>query len=415
MPDTIPDEGALDRSLALLREGYRFGPRRFARWATDAFRARLMLRRATLVRGAGMAEMFYDGDRFTRRGGMPVTTLKLLQDRNSVQMLDGEDHRHRKAMFLSLMGEAEAGRLARIAEEEWRRRLPDWEREREVVLFDEARDILFRAACAWGGVPLRPDEAGQRLREAAEMIEGSGRVGPRNWRAQLLRSRHEAWARRVIERARASTPAPPGSALAVIASHRDRSGKLLDASTAAVELINVIRPTQAVARFVVFAALALHRHPEIASGIRQGDEAHLQSFVQEVRRMTPFLPMVGGRARQGFDWRGLRVARGDWVLIDLFATCRDPDLWDAPETFRPDRFQGRVPTPYDLIPQGAGNAATGHRCPGEAIALALTRMAARMLAVEMRYEVPPQDLRVDLRRIPALPASGLVLRGVTRA
>ena len=38
-----------------------------------------------------------------------------------------------------------------------------------------------------------------------------------------------------------------------------------------------------------------------------------------------------------------------------------------------------------------------------------------MLAREMRYEVPKQDLRVDLRRIPALPASGMILRGVTRA
>ena len=415
MPDRIPDEGALDRSLALLREGYRFGPRRFARWATDAVRTRLMLRRATLVRGAGMAGMFYDGDRFTRRGGMPATALKLLQDRGSVQMLDGEDHRHRKAMFLSLMGEAEAERLAGMAEAEWRRRLPDWEQEGEIVLFDEARDILFRAACAWAGVPLREDEAGQRLREAAEMIEGAGRVGPRNWRAQVLRSRHEAWARRVVEGAHSGIPAPPGSALAAIAAHRDRQGKLLDASTAAVELINVLRPTQAVARFVVFAALALHRHPEVAPRLRAGDEALLRSFAQEVRRMTPFLPMIGGRARRAFDWGGLRVARGDWVLIDLFATCRHPDLWPEPETFRPDRVLDRAPTPHDLIPQGAGDARTTHRCPGEAITLALTRMAARMLACGMRYEVPPQDLRVDLRRIPALPASGMVLWNVARA
>ena len=31
---------------------------------------------------------------------------------------------------------------------------------------------------------------------------------------------------------------------------------------AAVELLNVLRPTVAVDRFIVFAALALHRHPE---------------------------------------------------------------------------------------------------------------------------------------------------------
>ncbi len=415
MPDQIPDEGALDRSLALLREGYRFGQRRFARWATDAFRTRLMLRRATLVRGPEMAEMFYDGDRFTRQGGLPLQTLSLLQDVGSVMTLDGEDHRHRKAMILSLMGPETAEDLARAAEEEWRRRLPHWEREGEINLFDEAREILFRAVCAWAGVPLREDEVGQRLHETAQMVENSGRVGPGNWRAQIRRSRHEAWARRVVEGARTSTPAPSGSALAIIAAHRDRSGQLLDVPTAAVELINVIRPTQAVARFVVFAALALHRRPELAPGLREGDEAYLAAFAEEVRRMTPFIPMIGGRARRAFDRAGLRVAKGDWVLIDLFATDRHPDLWQEPETFRPERFLERAPASYDLIPQGAGDPAKTHRCPGEAISLALTRMAARMLAREMRYEVPKQDLRVDLRRIPALPASGMILRGFTRA
>jgi fatty-acid peroxygenase len=33
----------------------------------------------------------------------------------------------------------------------------------------------------------------------------------------------------------------------------------------------------------------------------------------------------------------------------------------------------------------------------------------------IRYDVPPQDLRVDLTRIPALPASGFILSNVRRA
>jgi fatty-acid peroxygenase len=33
----------------------------------------------------------------------------------------------------------------------------------------------------------------------------------------------------------------------------------------------------------------------------------------------------------------------------------------------------------------------------------------RLMLGEMSYEVPPQDLRIDLARIPALPASGFVV------
>jgi fatty-acid peroxygenase len=33
----------------------------------------------------------------------------------------------------------------------------------------------------------------------------------------------------------------------------------------------------------------------------------------------------------------------------------------------------------------------------------------RLMLAEMRYEVPPQDLGIDLARITALPTSGLVV------
>ena len=413
MPETpFPDDGAPDSTLALLREGYEFLPRRFARLRTDAFRSRLMLRRATCVRGAEAAEMFYGGQRFTRRGAMPITVLKLLQDRGSVQTLDGAAHHHRKALFLSLTAPGSVARLTALAEEEWLRRLPAWDGRARVNLFDETRAILLRAACAWAGVPLRAEDTDRRLREISEMIEATGSVGPRNWRALLLRARAERWARGLVRDARARPQAGLGTPLAILAAHRDHAGTLLSAKVAAVELLNLLRPTVAVARFLVFAALALHRHPEAARRIREGDAAYLDAFAQEVRRHSPFFPLVGGRALQGFDWRGRRIAKGAWVLLDLYGTNRDPRLWDAPEEFRPERFLDRTPTPFDLVPQGGGDHLTGHRCPGEGITLALIATAARRLAV-LPHEVPPQDLSVDLSRIPALPRSGfdLVLKG----
>ncbi|MER9998131.1 hypothetical protein NKJ90_04720 [Mesorhizobium sp. M0051] len=84
----IPHEPALDNTLALLREVYEFIGRRCDRLNTDIFATRLLLKRAICVRGASAAEMFYGGDRFTRNGAMPQTTLRLLQDKGSVQGLD---------------------------------------------------------------------------------------------------------------------------------------------------------------------------------------------------------------------------------------------------------------------------------------------------------------------------------------
>jgi fatty-acid peroxygenase len=64
-------------------------------------------------------------------------------------------------------------------------------------------------------------------------------------------------------------------------------------------------------------------------------------------------------------------------------------------------------SPFNFIPQGGGDHQTGHRCPGEWIALALMKQAADFLARGMRYDVPKQDLRPDWSRLPQYRQAGL--------
>jgi fatty-acid peroxygenase len=188
---------------------------------------------------------------------------------------------------------------------------------------------------------------------------------------------------------------------------------LLDTEVAAVELINVLRPVVAVARFVAFAALALHEHPECVQKI-QADEDYLEMFVQEVRRFYPFFPFVGGRVRNAFDWRGRRYTTGTWVLLDLHGTDHDARAWGNPEEFRPERFRRWGGSAFDFVPQGGGDHCNGHRCPGEWATIALMKRAVRLLTGSMSYEVPEQDLRISLSRMPTVPKSRFVISGVRR-
>jgi fatty-acid peroxygenase len=55
---------------------------------------------------------------------------------------------------------------------------------------------------------------------------------------------------------------------------------------------------------------------------------------------------------------------------------------------------------------------TTHRCPGEPATIDLMKAAVLLLATSMDYDVPPQDLRIDLARMPARPESGFVMSGV---
>ena len=205
-----------------------------------------------------------------------------------------------------------------------------------------------------------------------------------------------------------------GGMVGEIAAHSERDGALLSDADAGVELINVLRPTVAVGRFIVFAALALHRHPHWRERVAQASAGDLQNFVDEVRRFYPFFPVVGGRAHRRFDWQGRDFFPGDWVLLDLYATNHDERIWSEPNRFRPERFEGWSGDRNSLIPQGAGYISDGHRCPGELATVELMKEATLILASRLDYTVPEQDLRVSLRGFPALPRSRFVMSGVRR-
>lgn len=402
----VPRTKAFDSTFAFLSEGYPFIQRRCAELDTDVFATRLMGRRVICVSGPEAARMFWQPGRFTRRGAIPPTTLMLLQDFGSGETLEGEDHRHRKAMMMSLQTAADRARMVAIAAEEWRAHFAHWPARQRVSLFDEAETVLCAAACRWAGIPAQYIDRARLTREFSAMIDGAGTVFRRTVQGLLLRSRTERWAKGLIEAVRAgqATP-PPDSPLAVIARHRDRDERPLPVDIAANELINVLRPVVAVARFIVFGAQAMHEFPEWRARLASGDDAALTSFAQEVRRFYPFFPAVGGRVLHPFGWRGLQFDEGCWVLFDMYGSNHDARLWPEPQHFRPERFSGWQSDGFDLVAQGAGDYLTGHRCPGEAMTVDLVKSALQLLASEVVYAVPRQDLSIDLARMPALPAS----------
>lgn len=402
-----------DQTLAFLGEGYRFAPRRFEKVGGDAFATRLMGRPVAFLRGPEAARFFYEGGRFTRERALPRSVLHSLQDEGSVQTLVGHAHGHRKAMFLDLMTEAGVRRLRDAFHDEWLRSVDDASARGRVVLARDLHLPLTRAGCRWVGVPTGDDEA--RAHEFAEMIGRAGSFGPVNWYARTLRHRTERWARRLIQDVREGRlVVDDDMPVAAIARHRDEHGEPLPVEVAAIELLNVIRPTVAVARFLVFAAWALHVHPHWRIRFAAGDDAFLYPFAQEVRRFFPFFPVVGGRAARDLEFAGHTFREGDWVILDLFGTDRHPDVWPNADRFHPERFHHGPPGLNELIPQGGGHPHDGHRCPGEDPTIELIVEFTRLLTRETEYEVPEQDLRISLRRMPAQPQSGMVLEHVRR-
>jgi fatty-acid peroxygenase len=403
-----------DSSLALLREGYAMMPNRRARLGVSTFSTRFLGRPTVCVCGTEATRRFYDENLFVRHGALPGAVQRTLTGTGAVHTLDDGPHRRRKSLFMTLKDPTAVRAVVDRTVQEWDAAAARWAQQPSVVLFDEGAEILMRGLCAWAGVPLGDAHARAASADMVAMVDGFGSPGRRHWRARRARRRAEGRLEETVRRMRAGDEGlPEGSMFEQVLQHRDENGDLLGPRLAAVEMLNVLRPGVAITWFLAFSAHALHRWPEHRPLLRD-DDAFAQAFAHEVRRFYPFAPVMGAVARRDVPWDGDVIAEGTLVLLDLYGQNHDPGLWERPYAFSPQRFLRRPPGEFDLVPQGGGDPASGHRCPGEDVVVEMLKALVPRLA-RLSYDVPEQDLTIPLETIPTRPRSGVVLSGVRTA
>lgn len=132
---------------------------------------------------------------------------------------------------------------------------------------------------------------------------------------------------------------------------------------------------------LAYALWALGRHPAIydtvaaevsavdETALRANPRSHLPytvSVIQEALRLGGPTPAVMRIARQDMAIDGYRVEAGSMLMVGVYAMHRDPELWDRPLEFDPDRFTaGRSRMQWQFLPFGGGPRS----CIGEFFAL----------------------------------------------
>jgi len=419
----------IDSTLDLVRRGYLFTAtaRRDRRPAGGAaarpryaVAVRLLGRPATVLGGSEGVRMFYDTSLMQRAGAMPQAVARPLFGRGAVHGLDGQEHQQRKSLFVGLlMDEAGIRSLLDLADDLLLEALFGWRQVGRGVVHDTTVGVYGAAVMRWAGIELTAREAARRARQLAQIVDGFATPGLPYATAWARRVACDRWAARLISETRSGRRFPAdGSVLAVIAAHRDEQGRLLDPHTAGVELLNVLRPTVAVARFAAFGTLALFESPEwrrrLASEVRERGSAVggelATAFAHEVRRIYPFVPLLAARTTRDTSFEGCPIRAGQRVLLDVLATNHDAEEWDHPRVFDPARFLGTGAEWSDhFVPQGGGRPETGHRCPGELVAVGLLALTFSRLSQLDAALVRGQDVGWSWRRIPTLPRSGVVL------
>jgi cytochrome P450 len=356
--------------------------------------------------------------------GKANVVLKPFLGQHSLILLDGEEHlRQRKMMLPAFHGErmhAYGRTMIDLAHES----IDGWPIGRRFAVHRYMQSITLQVIVRTVfGV-----EAGPRFAELADVLTRGLDIaawpgflfpwmqrdlGPWSpWgRYSRLSGRASEILRAEIRRGRAQGTAGRNDVLAMLLDARDEAGDPLTEDEVHDELVTLLiagHETTATAlawtlRWLLpEAALVARLRDEIATA--RGEPQRLAKLelldatVKEALRMQPIVPLVG-RVLQ----KPTRIGRWDLpgdalAAAAIYLVHRRPELYPDPERFRPERFLGFKPAPWEWIPFGGGL----RRCIGAAFAVYEMKMVLGAL-------LPRVDLRLDAPRIRA------TRRGVTIA
>ncbi|XP_048556620.1 desmethyl-deoxy-podophyllotoxin synthase-like [Triticum urartu] len=127
-----------------------------------------------------------------------------------------------------------------------------------------------------------------------------------------------------------------------------------------------------------------------------GELSYLQCIIKETLRLHPPGPLVPRECREDCRILGYDVPKGTTILVNVWAISRDPECWDEPEEFVPERFVASARdfkgNSFEFIPFGAGRRI----CPGMLFGLATIELALASLLFHFDWSLPDGTLPSEL-------------------
>ena len=128
-----------------------------------------------------------------------------------------------------------------------------------------------------------------------------------------------------------------------------------------------------------------NRLPEISD---KPNLPYLDAFIAEVQRIVSDTPLAAPHSTtRDTSLAGFLIPRDTTVFVNLWAIHHDPDRWEDPFCFRPERFldeQGRVRL-EGIMPFSSGKRS----CPGESFGRKAVFLYAARLLYRFKFECPP--------------------------
>lgn len=236
-----------------------------------------------------------------------------------------------------------------------------------------------------------------------------------------LHSRFDQFFSRMLEEHKAEARNGGGKKdfLSVLLSLRNdadgEGGKLTDTDMKALLLDLFTAGTDTSASTVEWALAELIRHPKMLKRLQEEIDSvvgrdrrrlketdipklpYLQAVVKETFRLHPSTPLLLPRlAAEACEVEGYYIPKNARLLVNTWGIQRDPDVWERPLEFDPERFAGSAVdvrgTDFEVIPFGAGRRV----CAGVSMGIRMVQLMLASLVHSFDWSLPEGQLPENL-------------------
>jgi sterol 14alpha-demethylase len=388
----------IGHALGFLRDHRRLLERGYAEHG-EIFRLRLGRRPAVFLIGPELARWYFKETDHSLLIGPSLEFTSDLFGPDLYYLADPDEYERQRQIGLQLFrGTMAAGHLA-IMERRCAQFTARLGSEGTFDLPTEMNDlvlgVLMEALVGDDFVRRMPPTATRDFRlfiRGVDPITPAWVPAPHLVRARRARDRLRAAAGELV-RARRDSPVDPPDYLQVLASARGLDGEPVAESQVVQEVLStVFAGHDSTTGHLGWAVIDLLQHPdELAKVLAELQEvapdgtaldpaavhrmACLDRALRETMRLHPVVPLMIRRAVRPVEFRGRLIPEGADVFIAPVISHRLPQIFEDPESYRPDRFLTHPELAGCLHGFGGGS----HRCLGEHFADLLAHLALTKL------------------------------------
>ncbi|WP_232070845.1 cytochrome P450 [Mycobacterium lacus] len=143
--------------------------------------------------------------------------------------------------------------------------------------------------------------------------------------------------------------------------------------------------------------LLLH-HPDALRRVRSeavsGAEAFTTAVISETLRIRPPAPLTARVVARPFRIGDYQLDPGTRIVVHIIAINRNPDTYEHPHEFRPERFLGTRPQTYAWVPFGGGVK----RCLGASFSMRELITVLHVLLREGEFSAVDENAEKIVRR-----------------